>query len=1286
MGLNISPAIVQSFIDEVFRVRYDGPGSNHGKLAHEFVEVYMDDLIIHSTREEHADLLVWVLKRLRVFNIQADAKKAFIARDSVKFLGHIVDRHGLHMDPEKIDGISKMPPPTDRTGIKRFLGCCGYYRKFIPDFGPRTARMTDLLQQTTKWLWSDKCQAEFEDLRSAMSKKPVLILPRWDLPFIVKTDASDDGMGCLLLQEIDGQRRIVEAASRKWTKHQYNWDVRRKEIFCSLYACRKFATYVQGCHFTLETDHRNMLWVQRVAHTTPQLYRWALELSCLNFTTKHVPGRLMDDADAPSRAPIDVPVEHDERGEWKGYAMATGTTPATPTPMNEVLEPQPGYNVLLWGFGIGCDVMATANTPFTVVGGCETDDTLREYFDARTSAPWHGSVQDLGTAIDAGLKLPHIDVLASTLPCNSRCRLNRMNKVPKQHAEGLLFVQQLEIIKKVNPRIFYAEMTVPDPAQNDPGDYIALERGLVEICGFKHVECKIMHMSKHGAYSDRHRYVVVASNTAHPVEFPKEMSRFPGCHGIMLPPSHVPPSHRASHYSPSRILRKTGGFRCRKIGTVTRGDGSSAQGLHNRLYDPDHPMPTITSGCTYGGNKGSQWVMDDVGPRQWTLGEECDLHNFDDTAKAHLLQLPYEKALGYIARSFPVAPLMALYASFQASLDAESESNPPQASYQVTEEHAIFAEAVARDLFATMPSLDEMREMQQLDTNIQPLFEYHKRGKDAKFIAAAETTYKREAPFTLLEDGVLYFRNLIGTEKTLAHAVLLPSCLVDRVLRALHDSADYGHPSFIYTYTVARTRVYFKGMWKTIRNYIDNCAACRRANTVVRHHAGKPVSDYYYMPFQVMGFDCMTDFPEAENGHKHILHGQCWATGFNVIDTMADTKAETIAASMHRIFLMFGAPDRCIMDQGGEFKGVTKVLIEKHHVKGIYTSQKNPQGMSRTERMHRVYNKMLRIAVQMYGRTWLAGAFVATWCLNSMPRLGTTVSPFRAALGFEPKAPSDGSVQTNGKDFEGLKFDKKMLSTAELVQHLDQHKQWCSDILEINRKRITESALLNAEETHYTRTFSLGDLCLLARPMIGQRSKNTATRLQFQNIGPFEVVEKLSDILYRLRKVGMSKVITSHVKFMNPYLTKEAHEEQQDAKPKDPVLFPADEESDKSYVPSVGGYMLYVGLTEVRPYYVVKVTSYNADTELVKFQYLNNTHAKTKYQLVWTRRKSSKTLKNEWQTNDTPSLKVWKPSVTSDDRSQFCWTALRLQTNADGTRRIVNSEVQRAMRYRHCEE
>ena len=197
---------------------------------------------------------------------------------------------------------------------------------------------------------------------------------------------------------------------------------------------------------------------------------------------------------------------------------------------------------------------------------------------------------------------------------------------------------------------------------------------------------------------------------------------------------------RAKHFTPSRMLPEdTDSFRSRRLGTVTRGDGTSTRhDIHNRLYDPKHPVPTITSGYTFGGNKGTQWIMDNLGPRQWTLDEECDLHNLDSTAKAYLHTRKYADALGYIARSFPVAPLVEMYAEFERCLRSDERKDflvLPVVSLptQYT--------TLGMQVHATMPPLEEVRRQQLLDPDIRPLFKYHEEDKGEAFLEQSKTKY-----------------------------------------------------------------------------------------------------------------------------------------------------------------------------------------------------------------------------------------------------------------------------------------------------------------------------------------------------------------------------------------------------------------------------------------------------------------------------------------------------------------------------------------------------------------
>src|SRR5699024_10201461 len=108
------------------------------------------------------------------------------------------------------------PRPTSIREVERFVGMVGFYRRMIPDFA-RLATSLHRIKRSKKLIWTKECDVAFETLRQCMLNKPVVHLPDLSLPFFVKTDASDDGIGAILQQERDGQRVVIEYASKAFT-------------------------------------------------------------------------------------------------------------------------------------------------------------------------------------------------------------------------------------------------------------------------------------------------------------------------------------------------------------------------------------------------------------------------------------------------------------------------------------------------------------------------------------------------------------------------------------------------------------------------------------------------------------------------------------------------------------------------------------------------------------------------------------------------------------------------------------------------------------------------------------------------------------------------------------------------------------------------------------------------------------------------------------------------------------------------------------------------------------
>jgi hypothetical protein len=164
--------------------------------------VFIDDILIYSQNEqEHEEHLRKVLQRLRDCQLYAKLSKCEFWISEVLFLGHIINREGLVVDPKKVTTILDWKAPKDVRGIKSFIRMVGYYRRFIEGFSKIARPMTALLAKKVEFKWTPACQKSFETLKEMLTTAPILILPDVHKPFSVYCDASYTGLGCVLMEE-----------------------------------------------------------------------------------------------------------------------------------------------------------------------------------------------------------------------------------------------------------------------------------------------------------------------------------------------------------------------------------------------------------------------------------------------------------------------------------------------------------------------------------------------------------------------------------------------------------------------------------------------------------------------------------------------------------------------------------------------------------------------------------------------------------------------------------------------------------------------------------------------------------------------------------------------------------------------------------------------------------------------------------------------------------------------------------------------------------------------------
>jgi hypothetical protein len=197
--LTNAPAYFMYMMDKVFMEYLD-----------KFVKVFIDNILVYLRSEEaHEGHLCLVLQKLRDHQLYTKLSKCEFCLKQVAFLGHVVSKGGISVDPSKVQDMLSWKTPTSVGDIQSFLGLVGYYRRFIEGFSKISKSMTELLEKDKQFEWTPTCEASFQELKKRLTTALILVMPDMENSFSIYCDVSDQGLGCLLLQ--DG--RVVAYAS-----------------------------------------------------------------------------------------------------------------------------------------------------------------------------------------------------------------------------------------------------------------------------------------------------------------------------------------------------------------------------------------------------------------------------------------------------------------------------------------------------------------------------------------------------------------------------------------------------------------------------------------------------------------------------------------------------------------------------------------------------------------------------------------------------------------------------------------------------------------------------------------------------------------------------------------------------------------------------------------------------------------------------------------------------------------------------------------------------------------
>ncbi|GKC05331.1 retrotransposon protein, putative, ty3-gypsy subclass [Tanacetum coccineum] len=175
----------------------------------------------------------------------------------LKFLGHVVNEQGIQVDPAKVEAVLRWNPPRTPTEICSFLGLAGYYKRFIKNFSKIASPVTALTQKASKFIWGREEEQAFKTLKQQLSSAPILALPDGTEDFVVYSDASHKGFGCVLMQ----RDKVIAYMPRQLKNHEKNYLTHDLELGAVVFALKIWRHYLYGTKFVIFTDHKSLKYV-----------------------------------------------------------------------------------------------------------------------------------------------------------------------------------------------------------------------------------------------------------------------------------------------------------------------------------------------------------------------------------------------------------------------------------------------------------------------------------------------------------------------------------------------------------------------------------------------------------------------------------------------------------------------------------------------------------------------------------------------------------------------------------------------------------------------------------------------------------------------------------------------------------------------------------------------------------------------------------------------------------------------------------------------------------------
>ena len=261
----------------------------------------MDDILVAGKNmKDHDVTLRKVIEKATEYNLKLNMDKCSIRQTSVTYVGHLLTADGLKPDPNKVRALLEMSTPTDKEAVRRFLGFVTYLSKFIPNLSEIDAPLRELVKTDVMFSWQPEQEQAFRKLQDMCSSTPVLAYYDVSKPVQIECDASQNGLGGVILQE----NRPIAYTSRSLTDTEKRYAQIEKETLSVLHACKKFHNYIFGKPVTVFNDHKPLVAIfsKPLLSVPMRLQKMRMDLQWYDITLQYRKGKDMHISDTLSRA------------------------------------------------------------------------------------------------------------------------------------------------------------------------------------------------------------------------------------------------------------------------------------------------------------------------------------------------------------------------------------------------------------------------------------------------------------------------------------------------------------------------------------------------------------------------------------------------------------------------------------------------------------------------------------------------------------------------------------------------------------------------------------------------------------------------------------------------------------------------------------------------------------------------------------------------------------------------------------------------------------------------